>query len=393
MELDLLFQLALLLLAGLLGARLIRLIRLPDVTGYLILGLLIGPSVLGLFTSEGIAALTAISDVALGFIAFTVGGEFKFEYFRRVGATPIVIAFFESIMAVVLVVLGLWATGNGLPFALVLGAIAAATAPAATVMVIKQYRAKGPVTETLLSVVALDDAVALIAFGLAVAVARTLESGGPVNLVEAILSPIWEVVLSVGVGLLLGILFTFLLRFFKDAGSRLSLSIAFVLGAVALANEVLGVSSLLMCMALGAAFCNLSKNSADVYRQVDAFTPPLFMMFFVLSGADLQLSVLPTIGVVGVVYVVLRVAGKWLGAWMGAKIMHASPAITKYLGPALIPQAGVAIGLSFLAQQVVPQYAATIRAVVLCATLIYELIGPAVSKKTLQAAGEIAKDA
>ena len=292
-----------------------------------------------------------------------------------------------------LVVLGLWVTGNGLPFALVLGAIAAATAPAATVMVIKQYRAKGPVTETLLSVVALDDAVALIAFGLAVAVARTLESGGPVNLVEAILSPIWEVVLSVGVGLLLGILFTFLLRFFKDAGSRLSLSIAFVLGAVALANEVLGVSSLLMCMALGAAFCNLSKNSADVYRQVDAFTPPLFMMFFVLSGADLQLSVLPTIGVVGVVYVVLRVVGKWLGAWMGAKIMHASPAITKYLGPALLPQAGVAIGLSFLAQQVVPQYAATIRAVVLCATLIYELIGPAVSKKTLQAAGEIAKDA
>ena len=205
MELDLLFQLAILLIAGLVGARLIRLIRLPDVTGYLILGLLIGPSVLGLFTSEGVAALSVISDVALGFIAFTVGGEFKFEYFRRVGATPIVIAFFESIVAVILVVLGLWATGNGLPFALVLGAIAAATAPAATIMVIKQYRAKGPVTETLLSVVALDDAVALIAFGLAVAVARTLESGGPVNLVEAILSPIWEVVLSVGVGIALGL--------------------------------------------------------------------------------------------------------------------------------------------------------------------------------------------
>ena len=244
------------------------------------------------------------------------------------------------------------------------------------------------------SMVLINEAVRLRHLGVSgEEMARTLESGGPVNLVEAILSPIWEVVLSVGVGLLLGILFTFLLRFFKDAGSRLSLSIAFVLGAVALANEVLGVSSLLMCMALGAAFCNLSKNSADVYRQVDAFTPPLFMMFFVLSGADLQLSVLPTIGVVGVVYVVLRVVGKWLGAWMGAKIMHASPAITKYLGPALLPQAGVAIGLSFLAQQVVPQYAATIRAVVLCATLIYELIGPAVSKKTLQAAGEIAKDA
>lgn len=392
MELGLLFSLALLLGAGLLGARLIRFVRLPDVTGYLILGLLIGPSVLGLLSESAIGQLAAISDVALGFIAFTVGGEFKFEYFRRVGATPIVIAFFESVVAVVFVVLGLWATGNGLPFSLVLGAIAAATAPAATIMVIKQYRAKGPVTETLLSVVALDDAVALIAFGLAVAVARTLESSAPVSLAQSILSPIWEITQSLGIGALLGLIFTFLLRFFKDSGSRLGMSIAFVLAATATANA-LGVSGLLMCMALGAAFANLSKNSGDVYRQVDAFTPPLFLMFFVLSGADLKLSVLPTIGVVGVVYVVLRVAGKWSGAWLGAKLMHADPKITKYLGPALLPQAGVAIGLSFLAQQVVPQYAATIRAVVLCATLIYELIGPAVSKKALQAAGEIAPNA
>lgn len=389
MSFNFLYDLALLLLTGLFCAKLIRRLRLPDVTGYLFGGLLIGPYLLGLLSNEHVASLALISDIALGFIAFTIGGEFKFSYFKRVGMTPIVIAFFESIIAVVLVVLGLVAVGNELPFALVLGAIAAATAPAATVMVIKQYKAKGPVTETLLAVVAIDDAVALIAFGVAVAVAETLTLGQNVSMLLAIWEPIWEVLQSVGLGLVFGAAFTFLLRFFRTRDTQLSLAIATVFMGSAVA-DALGISALLLCMAIGATFTNLARTAGDLFHLCDTVTPPIFMMFFVLSGAGLNLSILPSIGVVGVTYVLLRVVGKLLGAWMGGKLMHASPEICRYLGPALIPQAGVAIGLTFVAQTAVPHYAETIRAVVLCGTLIYELVGPAISKATLQKAGEIA---
>lgn len=386
---NLLLHLSVLLLAGLLGSFLIKFVRLPDVTGYLILGLLVGPSVLGLLDEAAIGQMSAASDIALAFIAFTVGGEFKLSYFKRVGATPIVIAVFESFFAVGLVVAGLLLAGFELPFALCLGSIAAATAPAATVMVIKQYHARGPVTECLLSVVAIDDATALIAFGVATSMAKTLESGAALSLYSALGSPLLEVGASLLLGFALGCAYTFALRFFKDKGAQLTLTIAFILLGAAVADE-LDLSALLLCMMFSATFTNLARITNEVYSAIDRFTPPIFCLFFVLSGADLKLSVLPSIGVVGVIYVVLRVVGKWIGAALGARLMHADANIQKYLGPALLPQAGVAIGLSFLAQQVVPQYADTIRAVILCGTLIYELIGPAVSKTTLQKAGEIA---
>ena len=385
---NLLLHLSVLLLAGLLGSFVIKFVKLPDVTGYLILGLLVGPSVLGLLDEAAIGQMSAASDIALAFIAFTVGGEFKLSYFKRVGATPIVIAVFESFFAVGLVVAGLLAAGYSLPFALCLGSIAAATAPAATVMVIKQYHARGPVTECLLSVVAIDDATALIAFGVATSMAKTLESGAALSLYSALGSPLLEVGASLLLGFALGCAYTFALRFFKEKGTQLTLTIAFILLGAAVADE-LDLSALLLCMMFSATFTNLARLSNEVYSAIDRFTPPIFCLFFVLSGADLKLSVLPSIGVVGVIYVVLRVAGKWIGAALGARLMHADANIQKYLGPALLPQAGVAIGLSFLAQQVVPQYADTIRAVILCGTLIYELIGPAVSKTTLQKAGEI----
>ena len=388
MSLNVLYDLAVLLFAGLISAKLIKKLRLPDVTGYLLGGLLIGPYLLGILSAEAAEGLAIISDMALGFIAFTVGGEFKFSYFKRVGATPIVIAFFESIIAVLFVTLGLLVAGCELPFAIVLGAIAAATAPAATVMVIKQYKARGPVTETLLSVVAIDDAVALVAFGFAVAIAGTLNSTESVSLLASITAPVVEVLLAVGLGIGIGFVFTFALRFFPHRDARLALVIAFVFLGSALATA-LNVSALLLCMALGATFTNLSRTSAEVYSLCDQLTPPLFMMFFVLSGADLNITVLPSIGLIGIVYVLLRVAGKWSGAALGAKLMKAPATVCRYLGPALIPQAGVAIGLTFVAQTVVPQYAETIRAVILCGTLIYELVGPAITKKTLQKAGEI----
>lgn len=392
MELGILFYLACILFSGLIFGKLAKRVKLPNVTGYLVAGLIIGPSVLGLIPGDIVSQMSILSDMALGFIAFSVGSEFKISYFKRVGVTPIVIAIFEAIVAVIFVILGLIIAGYEVPFSLVLGAIAAATAPAATVMVIKQYKAKGPLTETLLSVVALDDAVALIAFGFAVTVAKSIESPASGSPLLSILDPFIEITTAVVIGALLGAIFSFILRWFKSSSNRLILSIAFVFLAIAL-STLLNVSSLMMCMSMGAILANVSSTSDTIMKITDSVTPPLFMIFFVISGAELQLSVIPTIGLVGVIYVVLRVAGKMFGAWAGAALMKAPETVRRWLGPTLVPQAGVAIGLSLVAESVVPQYASVIRAVVLCATLIYEIIGPMVTKICLKKAGEISADA
>ena len=326
--------------------------------------------------------------MALSFIAFTVGLSFKRSYFKRVGMTPVVIALLEALVAVFLVQGALIAAGFDVAFSIVLGAIAAATAPAATIMVIKQYGAKGPVTDTLMAVVAIDDAVALVAFGFAVSIAGVISGNGGGNIFLSILQPLWQVFLSLLIGAVMGVLFKIPLRFFKKSGNRLIIIIGFVFMTSALAT-LCGVSELLACMALGSVFCNISTESDSINDLCDFFTPPLFELFFVVSGAGLDVSVLPQIGVMGAIYVVVRCVGKYLGAFIGAKIMKAPDAVAKYIGPTLIPQAGVAIGLTIVAQSVVPHYAAQVRAVILCGTLIYELVGPAITKITLKKAGEI----
>ena len=385
--LNTLTDLAIMIFAGMFCGRMAKHIRLPNVTGYLVAGLLIGPSVFGVLSADFLDTISIISTVALGFIAFSIGNEFKITYFKRVGVAPIVIACMESLFAVVFVVLGLIISGQNVSFSLVLGAIAAATAPAATIMVIKQYRAKGPVTETLLSVVAIDDATALILFSLAVAVAQAL-SNGAASLGASLLSPLKEIGGALVVGAALGFVFLLPLRFFKKAGNRLSLIAAFIFLGLGI-SEWLGLSDLLLCMAMGAVVANFSADVGSIMDLCDGVTPPIFMLFFVASGADLQLSVLPTVGLIGVVYIVLRVVGKYFGAAIGAAMCKCEGAVRKYLGPCLLPQAGVAIGLSLAAGQVVPEHAAQIRAVILCGTLIYELIGPAITKLSLKKAGEI----
>lgn len=385
--LNTLTDLAIMIFAGMFCGRMAKHIRLPNVTGYLVAGLLIGPSVFGVLSADFLDTISIISTVALGFIAFSIGNEFKITYFKRVGVAPIVIACMESLFAVVFVVLGLIISGQNVSFSLVLGAIAAATAPAATIMVIKQYRAKGPVTETLLSVVAIDDATALILFSLAVAVAQAL-SNGAASLGASLLSPLKEIGGALVVGAALGFVFLLPLRFFKKAGNRLSLIAAFIFLGLGI-SEWLGLSDLLLCMAMGAVVANFSADVDSIMDLCDGVTPPIFMLFFVASGADLQLSVLPTVGLIGVVYIVLRVVGKYFGAAIGAAMCKCEGAVRKYLGPCLLPQAGVAIGLSLAAGQVVPEHAPQIRAVILCGTLIYELVGPAVTKLSLKKAGEI----
>lgn len=388
MELNTILYLSILIFSGLLFGKLAKLVKLPNVTGYLVAGLLIGPSVLGIIPETVLGSFDIISEVALGFIAFSIGSEFKLSYFKRVGASPIIIAILEALLAVAAVTGGLLIAGFELPFSLVLGSIAAATAPAATIMVIKQYKAKGPVTETLMSVVALDDAVALIAFGFAVTAAKTMTSAEHTNLFMSILSPFIEIIGSVVLGFALGFAFMLPLKFFHSSSNRLIITIGMVFLAVGL-SDLLGISALLCCMAMGSMLVNMSKSTSELMKLCDSITPPIFLLFFAVSGAELKLGVIPSIGLVGVIYILLRVVGKFVGAWAGAKLTKAPKQVSKYLGFTLVPQAGVAIGLTLVAQTAVPEYADTIRAVVLCGTLVYELIGPMISKIALQKAGEI----
>lgn len=388
MTFNTLFYLALLLFSGLIFGRAVKLIKLPNVTGYLLAGLLIGPGCLKLLSGDLVNQLELVSEIALAFIAFSIGSEFKLSYLKKVGIAPVIIAVFEGLMATVLVTAVLVLFGFNFEISLLLGAIASATAPAATLMVVRQYKAKGPVTETLLSVVALDDAVALIAFGFSMAVVNALLHPGQTSVLMSFLSPFIEIIGSIASGFALGFLFKLPLRYFKKDSNRLIITAGFVLLGSSLAT-MLGLSPLLLCMCMGAMLVNVSESAGSVFRLAEMFTPPIFLMFFVVSGAGLDLTYLPKIGLIGVLYVVTRVIGKISGAWLGA-VLSKSPAIVKKcIGLTLIPQAGVAIGLSLIASQTLPDYGAVIRTVILCATFIYELVGPAITKIGLKKAGEI----
>ncbi len=380
-------DLALMIFTGMAMGRLVKKVKLPNVTGYLVAGLILGPSILGVLSADFLSAISVISDCALGFIAFSIGNEFKISFFKRVGVTPIIIAILESFFAVVVVAGVLIPVTGNLRFSLVLASIAAATAPAATIMVIKQYKAKGPVTETLLSVVALDDATALIMYSVATAVAGAL-SGKAASAAKLVLAPTKEIFGAIIVGAVLGFIFLLPLKFFKKDSNRTALEVGFIFLGLGV-SQLFGFSSLLLCMALGAIVANFSSDVGKLMDISDRITPPVFMLFFVASGASLNIKVLPTVGIAGAVYIVFRVAGKMAGSSLGAAICKADKNIRKYLGPALMPQAGVAIGLSLAAGTAFPEYAEQIRAVILCATLIYELVGPGVAKTCLKKAGEI----
>lgn len=388
MDLNIYINLALALFFGLLSSKLMKLIHLPNVTGYLIIGIIVGPYCLKLLSADTIKSFSIIPEIALGFIAFSIGAEFKLNYLKKIGASPVIIAFTEGLGAVLVVDLVLILAGYDIPFSLVLGAIAAATAPAATLMVVRQYKAKGPVTDTLLPVVAIDDAVALIAFGLSVAIAKVINSSASISLFDTIMSPLIEIFGALIFGAILGLILTILTKWFTGRGNRLAASIATVLLCIGVSN-IAGFSALLACMAMSAVYVNLSKVSDKVFEQIDRMTSPLFILFFFLSGATLDITVLPSVGIIGILYIVFRVVGKYLGTLVGAKISHAQPVVSKYLGLTLIPQAGVAIGLAGMAMKVVPEYGVQIQTIVLCATVIYELIGPVITKLTLKKAGEL----
>ncbi len=384
---SILFYIGLLLLCGLLFGRIVKLMGLPNVTGYLLAGLIVGPYVLGIVSQEAVEGISIVSEMALGFIALSIGAEFKLSYFKKVGISPVIIAFFGATVTMVLVTFGLLLFGFDFPVSIILGAIASATAPAATVMVIKQYRADGPVTKMLLSVVAIDDAIALILFGFAVASTNLMVTGGK-NIIMLILDPFIELGLSILLGVAFALLMLIPLRFFKKESNRMCAVVGVVFVTSAL-SEYLGASTLLTCMVLGAILVNISEETMSVFEISDKLTPPIYMLFFLISGAKLNISIIPSIGLMGVIYLIMRVFGKVLGSWFGSVIAKSPFMVKKYLGWTLLPQAGVAIGLTLVVDQVLPEYSGPIRAVVLCATLTFELIGPVASKLALVKAGEI----
>ena len=406
-----LLLIAIILFTGLIFGKLARVVKMPNVTGYLVGGVVL-ILVFKLFNiypffEEYKEGLELIPTLALSFIAFSIGTEFEFSYFKMVGTKPLIIAILEAIGATLVVLVSLLIVHLinpnviSLPVVLMLSAIASATAPAATIMVIKQYKAKGEVTQNLLSVVAIDDAVALMLFGIMFAISNTIGSSATGNIVWTIAKPLVEVVASLGLGFVVGFAITYLLKWFTGRGNRLCVILVFLLilsASSTLVTDILeldfSISTLLACMMAGAVFTNTNDNEKVglVMELVDRFTPPMLIMFFVISGADLDLNSITQVGIIGIIYIVTRVIGKVSGASIGAILTHSSKEVKKYLGWALVPQAGVAIGLSLVAVKSLgadDPHANTIRTVVLCATLVYELIGPFISKTALKKAGEI----
>ncbi len=425
---SILLCLSIALISGLMMSRLAKLVKLPAVTAYLVAGILVGPYVLGQlsdlirvdglgftaikldgggFTSKYLHSFSIISNVALGFIAFAIGNEFRLKQLKKIGKQAAIIGVLQAIITTVFVDIALvglhFAIPNKFPLeaAIILGAIASATAPAATLMVVKQYKAKGPVTDMLLPVVALDDAVGLLLFAVSFGVAKALMAGA-VSVVSILVEPLLEIVLSLGLGGLMGLLFSLCERFFHSRSKRLAVSVGFVIMTIALSqvkfeigNVHIGFSTLLVCMMLGTIFCNICDFSEELMDRVERWTAPLFVIFFVTSGAELDLSVFTDgwIVLIGVAFLISRSIGKYGGSNLSARLAKSDKNIVKYLGITLLPQAGVALGMADMVKSSA-EFAGTpiaeiVVSITLFAVLVYEIIGPALTKMALLKAGDI----
>ena len=406
---SILLSLSIALLAGLLLSRLAKKVQLPAVSAYLIAGVLIGPFMLGALgipgigiTENQIEGFGIISDLALGFIAFSMGNEFRLAQLKKIGKQATIIGVFQALFTTVVVdvvLIGLHfiiPDKLSLPSAIVLASVATATAPAATLMVVKQYKAKGPVTDVLLPVVALDDAVGLVVFAISFGVAKSIATGA-VGVLSVILEPLLEILLSLALGFVMGLLFALCERYFHSRSKRMAVTVAFVMMTVAISclqfqigSVHISFSSLLACMMLGTVFCNFCDVSEELMERADRWTTPVLILFFVISGAGLELSVFAdaTVVVIGIVYIIARSLGKYFGAGISARLTKSDPNIIKYLGITLLPQAGVALGMAIKAMELGPD-GAIVRNITLFAVMIYEIIGPFLTKIALTKAGDI----
>lgn len=388
-KLDLFLKLSIIIFVGVLGGRLASYFKLPSVSGYIVAGLLLGPSFINLASAQDLSSLSFITDIALAAIAFSIGNEFLWSDMKKVGKNAIVLTIFEVIGALLLVFLTMYYLFNqSFEFSLVIASMSAATAPAGIVMVIRELKANGPLVKKILPVVALDDALGIMIFGVALSLAKMTAGVADISVIQIISAPLIEIVGSLLLGLLLGIGLTYLSRKSKGKEELLIIASAFILAGVGAAN-FLNLSPLLTSMMMGGTLVNLMQNSKRVFGAVHEFTPPINLLFFTLAGMSLDLKVLSTVSFIGVGYILSRAIGKIVGAALGAKAIGEDKTIQKYLGMSLLTQGGISIGLSAIVRNELPQFSDSIVTVILFSVLVYEIMGPILAKIAITRAGEV----
>ena len=383
-------KIAIIILFGIAGGKVSKRLNLPNVTGYLLAGLLLGPSFLKVVDPSDAGIIEFVNEFALGIIAFAIGGEFFLPDLKKLGKDVFVITVMEvlGVLAFVFVMMR-FVMGQSFVFSIIIASMSAATAPAGTVMVIKQYRADGPLTRTILPVAALDDVLGIIAFGICMSLAKiSIGATGDVSKIMMFAAPFLEIIYSIGLGFVVGYIFTFLSTKIKSHDHMLCLILVTILGTTGLAN-MFGISALLCNMVVGATACNLNRNIKRIFDIINEFAPPIHLLFFTFAGASLNLSVLKSIGFLGIVYALSRAIGKISGATIGAKMVNAPPRVQKWLGLALLPQGGISIGLSMIVARELPDHAGEIITVILFSVLVFEIMGPILAKISITKAGEV----
>ena len=384
-----LIALSVILLSGFFLTRLTKRLKLPNVSAYIIAGILIGPHLLNIIPKRLVENMSFVSDIALALIAFGVGQFFNKDTIRKTGTSVIIITLFESLLAGALVTLFvLFVFRLDFNLALLLGAIATATAPASTIMTINQYNARGEFVDMLLQIVALDDVICLLVFSVAASVINAVECG-----TFSVVNLVLPIVLNV-VTIIIGRLFAVMLNLFlwprRSQDNRLIITIALLLGLSGLCS-IFNVSPLLSCMAFGAIYINKAQDK-KLYDQLNAFTPPIMLLFFVISGMNIDLNKLATFGIVGIAYFLVRIIGKYIGTYIGCFVRNTAKSTRIYLGFALIPQAGVAIGLAYLSRRILSESIGnSLMTIILASSVLYELIGPVCAKFALIRSGSIQK--
>jgi len=377
------------MLVGIMGGKVARIFKLPNVSGYLVAGLFLGPSFFKFISSYDMESFSVINELALAAIAFSIGNEFVIKDMLKLGKTIVIITLAEVIGAVVIVFTVMYYLLNQpFAFSIVIASMSAATAPAATLLVIRQFKAHGPLTKTILPVVALDDVFGIIVFGIAMALAKLSRGQQDFSVVQILSGLVIEIGGSILLGLVMGLILALIA---KQSSNRDELQAA-TLMSIGISTGIsisLGLSPLLTCIVMGTIIVNISKKSRRVFDSIDDFISPVYILFFTLAGASLDLSILVSVGFIGFAYVLARAGGKMLGAWSGAKIMKANPMVTKYLGLGLLPQGGISIGLLVLVRQQLPEFAVEIGTIIMFSVLIYEVTGPIFAKLAIQKAGEI----
>jgi Kef-type K+ transport system membrane component KefB len=387
--LDVLFKIGIVLVVGLVGGKLARMLKLPNVSGYLVAGLFLGPSFFRYISAADIDSFAVISEVALAIIAFSIGSEFVLKDMLKLGKSIVIITLLEVIGAIVVVFsLMYFVFGQPFAFSIVIASMSAATAPAATLMVIRQYRADGPLTRTILPVVALDDVFGIMAFGIALSLARLSVGGSDSTLLQMVLQPLVEIVGSLGLGAVLGFILAWVAQKAGDRDELQGIAIAAIAVATGL-STMLGLSPLLTNIVMGTVLVNVMRHSTRVFSSVNDFASQVYILFFTLAGASLDLRILMSVGIMGLGYIIARAGGKTLGAYVGARQVKAPESVQKYLGLGLLAQGGISIGLSVLVRQYLPQYAVPITTIIMFSVLVYEVSGPIFAKIAISKAGEI----